>query len=178
MAIWPFNRRKQNDAVPQEIQQYYQAERRERVGMAWLLALSTLVLTVLLVLGIFFGGRWVYRQIRDDNGGQPENVATQPADEQQAKPTPGSGQSQQSGDEEQQPPQPQSQQPTPQPQPQPQSPPATTPTPTTPQPTTPSTSEHLPRTGPQSAVAVFLAATAAGTLVHHWYTLRRQRFEG
>ena len=71
MAIWPLNRNKQSTQkkVPSEVEEYYQSERRDRVGVAWLLAGLTLVITVLIVLGLFFGGRWIYRQIthKDDN---------------------------------------------------------------------------------------------------------------
>jgi len=76
MAIWPFNRNKQDDNgnVPAEVKQYYQAERRERVGLAWLLAAGTLIVTVLVVLGLFFGGRWIYRQVTDD---KPASTATE-----------------------------------------------------------------------------------------------------
>jgi len=42
--------------VPKEVKEFYQAERRERVGVAWLLALATLITTVLVAFGLFFGG--------------------------------------------------------------------------------------------------------------------------
>lgn len=59
-----FNRRKKSvDNVPAEVQEYYQAEKRERTGVAWLLALGTLLATVLLAIALFFGGRWLYRTI-------------------------------------------------------------------------------------------------------------------
>jgi len=64
MAIWPFNRKKeQSSDLPQEVQEYYQAEKRERVGVAGLLALGTLVVTIGLAIGLFFGGRWAYRSL-------------------------------------------------------------------------------------------------------------------
>jgi uncharacterized protein HemX len=63
MKLWPFSRKKTDQEVPQEIQEYYQAERRVRAGMAWLLAGVTLVVTLLLATGLFFGGRWAYRAI-------------------------------------------------------------------------------------------------------------------
>lgn len=57
-----FNRRKQNtDVLPEEVREYYQTERRERTGMAWLLAIATLLATFIIAAGLFFGGRWVYR---------------------------------------------------------------------------------------------------------------------
>jgi len=76
--------------VPEEIQdEYYEPERRERTGVAWLLALGTLVVTVLLAAGIFFAGRWTYRQLADNGNGTQDAPSTtqrepaQEADEQQ-----------------------------------------------------------------------------------------------
>src|SRR4051794_18810319 len=56
-------RRNQTDetTLPKEVQDYYQAEKRQRVGVASLLAVGTLIATVVLAVGIFFGGRWVWR---------------------------------------------------------------------------------------------------------------------
>lgn len=70
------NRKNKTD-VPAEIQEYYQAERRERTGVAWLLAFGTLIVTILLAAGIFFAGRWTYRQIagNDENGNNTTQVA-------------------------------------------------------------------------------------------------------
>jgi hypothetical protein len=60
----PFRRNNSDsENLPTEIKEYYQTERRERVGVAWLLALGTLVLTLILASGLFFGGRWAYRKI-------------------------------------------------------------------------------------------------------------------
>lgn len=67
------NRKNDIDAIPQEVQEYYQSERRERSGVAWLLALGTLVITLLLAVGLFFGGRWLWQRIFD---GEPETVVT------------------------------------------------------------------------------------------------------
>src|SRR6266545_4403999 len=61
MAV--FRRRNNQTNVPAEIQEYYQTERRERAGVAWLLALGTLLVTVVLAVGLFFGSRWVYRKV-------------------------------------------------------------------------------------------------------------------
>lgn len=63
-----FNRRKQNtDVLPEEVREYYQTERRDRTGMAWLLALATLVVTFIIAAGLFFGGRWAYRAVFNNN---------------------------------------------------------------------------------------------------------------
>lgn len=82
---WPFRRNKNVDSVPQEIQDYYQTEKRERTGVAWLLALGTLLITVGLSILLFFGGRWVYRQIAgNDIEKTPETsqVAQNPSEDQ------------------------------------------------------------------------------------------------
>ncbi len=77
--MWPFKRKQQpkpssNKKMPKEVQQYYKSEQRERVGLAWLIAFASLILTVLIVLGLFYGGRWAWRKVanNDDN----ENVST------------------------------------------------------------------------------------------------------
>jgi cytoskeletal protein RodZ len=65
-----FNRRKQNtDVLPEEVREYYQSERRERTGVAWLLAVATLVATFIIAAALFFSGRWAYRTVfnNDDN---------------------------------------------------------------------------------------------------------------
>jgi hypothetical protein len=57
-----FNRNK--DTTTTTDQAYYP---QRRVGMAWLLGIATLVLTILLALGFFYGGRWVYRTVFDND---------------------------------------------------------------------------------------------------------------
>ncbi len=70
-----FNRTKKADT---DINDYYASERRRRVGMAWLLGLLTLVVTLVLALAIYYGGRWTYRTFIDDSS---ENGTTQTEDE-------------------------------------------------------------------------------------------------
>ncbi|MDZ7744429.1 MAG: hypothetical protein U5K77_01565 [Candidatus Saccharibacteria bacterium] len=68
MARLPFRRTKQDQQpLPDEAQEYYQAQRREKTGMAWLLAVVTLLATLLIALGIFLGGRWAYRAVFDND---------------------------------------------------------------------------------------------------------------
>ncbi len=71
--------------VPAEIQEYYQAERRERAGVAWLLALGTLLATVLLAVGLFFGGRWIYRKVTHKN--TPVATTSQPSNQTSTTPS-------------------------------------------------------------------------------------------
>jgi hypothetical protein len=165
--MWPFNRRNRNNQadVPQEVQEYYQSERRERVGVAWLLALATLVITILLAIGLFLGGRWIYRAVIDRDSGQPgttqtetETEVTPPAD------APGStdGASDEPTDDRAD----TSQQ-------------GTSST-STDRPATAGEQDErtgsngeLPDTGPGETVGLFLAVTAAATAAHHIVLGRR-----
>lgn len=56
-------------AVPEEVSQYYQAENRDRTWMAWLLALVSLAVSAIVVMALFFGGRWMYRKVRNQPTG-------------------------------------------------------------------------------------------------------------
>lgn len=51
-----------------ELQEYYANQQKESAGKAWLLAIGSLLLTVLILVGAIFGGRWLYRQVtkKDD----------------------------------------------------------------------------------------------------------------
>ncbi|MDZ7785906.1 MAG: hypothetical protein U5L95_02185 [Candidatus Saccharibacteria bacterium] len=69
-----FNRKKSTD---NDINSYYTSERRQRVGMAWALGIATLILTVLLALGLFYGGRWTYRTVFDDDETTTSETATE-----------------------------------------------------------------------------------------------------
>ncbi len=69
--VWNPFRRYRNDmdtgTVPSGVQEYYQSERGERMGVAWLIAFVSLIVTILVVLLLFFGGRWIYRKITNHN---------------------------------------------------------------------------------------------------------------
>ncbi len=62
MAI--FKRRK-NQTVA-ELEEYYASKKPRTGGMAWIMAIVSLLLTILVVSALFFGGRWVYRSLTDD----------------------------------------------------------------------------------------------------------------
>lgn len=162
---WPFSRNNNVDNVPQEIQEYYQSERRERTGVAWLLALGTLLVTVALATALFFGGRWVYRKVVDrgngnDNGGSSQ-VQQNPADNQPTGSTEGTS----TEDQAQTPAQD-----------------GTTPgnegtvsdtAATTNRPNVPATGDSLPDTGPGDVLAIFTIVTVVGTLTHRFVYARR-----
>lgn len=64
-------------AMPQELQEYYAAESRNRGWMAWVLGLTTLFVTVVIALGLFYGGRYTYRKLaKKDNKPQVAQTET------------------------------------------------------------------------------------------------------
>lgn len=123
-----FRRTKQDDSVlPAEVDQYYQSEKRERRGVAVLLGIITLVITLVVSSGLFYGGRYAYRKITDKD--KTTVVQTNPSPAEQGtviETNPSTGEST----------------PTPSPtQPAPAPSPAPTPAPA---PATPSTGDELP----------------------------------
>ncbi|MDQ2973703.1 MAG: hypothetical protein M3Q79_04480 [bacterium] len=68
-----FNRRKTTTDIP-ELQEYYAAKRANNSAGAWVLALISLVVTVLVILGLFFGGRWLWRTLTGND--EDKNVTT------------------------------------------------------------------------------------------------------
>lgn len=74
-----------NSDLPAEVQEYYQSERRERVGIAWLLAGGTLILTLLLAFGLFFGGRWAYNKIAGNDSGSETTAQQEDTDDKDEK---------------------------------------------------------------------------------------------
>lgn len=135
MAIWDRFRRKEKVILPEEVNQYYQSQRRERVGVAIVLGVVALVITLLIAAALFFGGRFVYRKITGNDQKPTTSQEGRVDDNSQQSPAPGEG-----GDTEETP--------APQPQPAPAPTPAPAPAPA-PQPqTTPSLGDDsLPRTG-------------------------------
>lgn len=154
---WPFNRNKDTASVPQEIQEYYQSERRERTGIAWLLALGTLLVTIILAILLFFAGRWLYRAITTNEDNKTGRTSEQAAQDQPAQtppaengaapaPSPGTGSSS---------------------APAAGSPSAPAQTPT-------SASGGLPNTGPGDVIGLFTATTVTAAAAHYAVKTRRR----
>lgn len=60
-------KRKQSTSVLPEVDEYYQAQRRDRGWLSWLLAFVSVAIIVLLFVGLFLGGRWLYREVSNNN---------------------------------------------------------------------------------------------------------------
>ncbi|MCX6727421.1 MAG: hypothetical protein NTX11_01240 [Candidatus Saccharibacteria bacterium] len=113
-----------NPYMPPEVQAYAASEHRERMGMAWIVGIVSLIVSTILLVSLFFGGRWVYRKIAGTNTNKPTPTVSEP------KELPSSDTSE-----------------APAVTPKPTTP-APTPTTTLPAPSTPATDPSLTRTGP------------------------------
>ncbi len=83
MAI--FSRRNEVVEEVPELEHYY-AERRTSNIWGWVSAIVVMALTVLIIFGLFYGGRWVYRQINETPVSQPTVTApANPPAEQRAE---------------------------------------------------------------------------------------------
>ncbi len=179
MVKWPFRRSEETSTeqpeyqVPPEIQDYYQAERRERTGLAWIMATATLVVTIILAIGLFFGGRWIYRKVVGNDSqptvsnsnveqtttdNQPESQQTSSASTSQPSPSPTPPASTPSAS-------------TPAPTPSPST--ATPPAASSPNTLAANSQSSLPNTGPGDVAAAAVIATVLGTATHYAVTSRR-----
>lgn len=164
--MWPFRRKNAGDTTtPPEVQEYYQSENRQRSWMAWLLGLGALLATVLLVLGLFYGGRWVYNKVRTQDTPNTAQVEQENSENQKQTSEQSSGGNTSTGN-----------QPAHNPPVMPTPTPAPAPTPTpTPNAGTQATNTQgkgtsdLPATGPADNAAIFLLVSAAGYLLHRRY---------
>jgi hypothetical protein len=160
-----FNRKPKSDStnVTQDLQNYYQSAQREQSWKAWLLGLATLAVTVVLAMGIFFGGRFIYRKVRN----QPSQVATVQTENEESNDN-SNGSSNNT--------------PAPAPAPAPAPTPSPTPAPTpapapasAPSPagrTQPAQSTNLPNTGPGDTIAIFVAVSVLAYFAHRRFSTR------
>lgn len=112
--------------MPKEVEEYYKERQRSQKIIPFLLMLATVVVTLVLSLGIFYGGKWAYRQIKGTkNTAITETTKPSAPVDQPKTPTNGSQPNSTSGDQAGQ-------------------------TPNSPTATTPSTgpSDTIPHTGP------------------------------
>lgn len=63
------SRNKQQDAsvLPAEVNQYYTSEQDGRRGVAFVLGIITLIITLVVASGLFLAGRYVYRKVAQDD---------------------------------------------------------------------------------------------------------------
>ena len=145
-----------------DAQNFYQDDKIERKSVAWLLTGASMIATVAICLGVFFGGRAAYREFTSK---KTETVATESTNTTfvatnslPSTPTPATT--------------PIVTKPAPTPEPTP------TPTPVPAPVTTPSVQQtpvktKLTNTGPGNILSTFVAITTLATLLHYAYNRRR-----
>lgn len=70
---------KKNNKTIEELENYYGSNTtKSSNGAAWLMALLSLSLTVVVLAGLFFGGRWLYNKVTDTPG--DDSLATSQTD--------------------------------------------------------------------------------------------------
>jgi hypothetical protein len=88
--MWPFKKRKQETNIP-ELKEYYQNVQRERTGLAWLLAIASLLITFSVIILLFMGGRWAFNRLNSsDNNPKTDRPTEQVSEDNntEAKPKP------------------------------------------------------------------------------------------
>lgn len=169
--------RNQSNKSIDELESYYTGK-QQRSGMAWVMAFFSLILTIAVLGGLFFGGRWAYREITEDD----KQVATNTTQNQTNPSASGGVVSNEAARTESPSPAPSSPTPSPAPAPNPTPTPSPAPSPTpssTPQTngttagvSSNNTSRPLPNTGSNVSIVVVSALTA--TVVGYTIALRRQ----
>ena len=179
--FWRRKKHSQEDSnLPDEVQEYYQSTRRERVGVAWMLALVTAVVTLVIALTLFFGGRWAFERFFGED--EPTEITQEdipPEDHTLPGPTEEDeveDDEEPREEEERDEPEPEDRpEPTDEPSPEPDEP---TQPPLEEQPTgdeAPVTGQEIPDTGPGSGLAVFAAASLSGMLGYYALQFARNR---
>lgn len=152
-------RRKTTDSVLPEVDKYYEGERRDRAGLAWLLALVSVAVVALVLIGTFLAGRWAYRQItaNDDQVAVTETTEEVPSFDggQEAAPAENEDEESSAGDEQTD---------------GTVNAPAQTNTPSTP---VASSDAPLPSTGPADTAVIFLTVSAVAGGVHYLVSRKR-----
>lgn len=72
-----FRRKRQDPSVLPEIDEYYEGERRDRAGVAWLLAIISVVIVAIFIIILFFATRWAFRQISGKNDTNEVSIGNQ-----------------------------------------------------------------------------------------------------
>lgn len=71
-----FGRKKQDSVLPDEVNQYYRSQKREKTGVVLVLGILALVATLLVGLAVFFGGRYLYNKVKGDDKTPTATVQT------------------------------------------------------------------------------------------------------
>lgn len=167
-----FNRKKADTTTLPEVEKYYVAEKRERMGLAWLLVVVSIACIALLLIGAYFGGRWVYRKASHTDKTQGVVATVNSGREIGAS----KDKTTKSPETTKTPATPQTPVATPKPEPTPTPKTIPTPAPSTSAPVVPANnSTKLANTGPENTIAVFIISVVSFTALHSFISARSVR---
>jgi cytoskeletal protein RodZ len=94
-----FRKKQQTTTNIPELQEYYATQQKESTGKAWLLAIGSLLVTIVILVGLFFGGRWLYRKVTKNdkpaatsqNGSAGSTIANKDSDKKNTAPSKDNG---------------------------------------------------------------------------------------
>lgn len=70
--------KKKNETTIAELEEYYANQKKGRSATAWFMAFLSILITVAIIVGLFFAGRWIYRTFIDDDSS--DNITTEVSD--------------------------------------------------------------------------------------------------
>lgn len=100
MKLFSLRKKQENDQLPEEVRTFTAEEQRERMGIAWIVGIISLIIVLLITVSLFFGGRWAYNKITDKDSksstsstrtSEDKKTEQKPADtkkEEEVKPAP------------------------------------------------------------------------------------------
>lgn len=68
---------KKNETTIAELEEYYANQKKGRSATAWFMAFLSLLITVAIIVGLFFAGRWAYRTFIDNDSTDTASSDTQ-----------------------------------------------------------------------------------------------------
>lgn len=79
--MWKFSRKPKTfegaPPMPPELNEYYQAEKRQQTAVTWLLGFATLAVTIAIAFGLFLSARWIVQKVRNNPSKSPETTQQQ-----------------------------------------------------------------------------------------------------
>ncbi|MEO5627529.1 MAG: hypothetical protein ABIQ89_01415 [Candidatus Saccharimonadales bacterium] len=89
--MWPFNRKKNSEdslkdkVSPKAVKEYYEAGGNRQGWVVWLLSIAAFLVTLLIVLGLFWAGRWTWHKLTDSSSkNEPATTQLKSGDQEQS----------------------------------------------------------------------------------------------
>ena len=70
-------KKKKNETTIAELEEYYANQQKGRSAKAWFMAFLSLLLTVAIIVGLFYAGRWIYQTVTGSDEESNETTTTE-----------------------------------------------------------------------------------------------------